>query len=101
MTERAIELVPERLHEYALSLNDDIVSTITDGKSIMIKFGRETEPLHFSCLTHALHLNVCDVLYTEKSRQICDECRDGGWTGNATANDDSDGEENAKEKSNE
>ena len=37
VTERAIELVQERLHKYALSLNDDIVSTITEGASIMIK----------------------------------------------------------------
>ena len=68
MTERAIELVQERLHEYALSLNDDIVSTITDGVSIMMKFGRETEPLDFSCLARAMHFSVCDVLYTEKAQ---------------------------------
>ena len=101
MTERAIELVLERLHEYALSLNDDIVSTITDGASIMMKFGRETEPLDFSCLARAMHLSVCDVLYTEKPKQISDECRNGGNTGNAIANDESDGEENAEEKSDE
>ena len=39
VTERAIELVQERLYEYALPLNDDIVSTTTDGTSIMMKFG--------------------------------------------------------------
>ena len=53
VTERAIELVQERLHEYALSLNDDIVSTITDGTSIMIKFGRETAiTFLWSCTCH-------------------------------------------------
>ena len=101
VTERAIELVQERLHEYALFLNDDTVSTITDGASIMTKFGRETEPLHFSCLAHAIHLSACDVLHTEKPKQMSDECCDGGGTGNATANDESDGEENAEEKSDE
>ena len=100
-TERAIELVQERFNEYALSLNDDIVSTITDGASIMMKFGRETEPLHISCLAHAIHLSVCDALYTEKPKQIGDECRDGDDTGNATVSDESDGEENPEEKSDE
>ena len=90
VTERAIELLQERLHEYALFLNEGITSTITDGASIMMKIGRETEPLHFSCLAHAIHLSVCDALYTEKPKQISDECRDGGGTGDATANDESD-----------
>ena len=57
VTERAIELVQERLHKYALSFNDNILFTITDGASIMMKFGRETEPLHFSCLSHGIHLS--------------------------------------------
>ena len=101
MTERAIELVQEKLQKYAPSLNDDIVSNINDGASIMIKFGRETEPLHFSCLAQAIHLSVCDVLHTEKLKQVSDECRDGGGTNNAIANDESDGKENAEEKSDE
>ena len=97
LTERAIELVQERFLEYAPSVNDDIVSTITDGAFIMMKFRRET----FSCLAHAINLSVCDVLYTEKPKQKSDKCRDGGGTGRATANDESDGEENAEEKSDE
>ena len=101
VTERADKLLKERLQEYALSLNDDIVSTITDGASIMIKFGREIEPLHFYRLAHAIHLSVCDVLDTEKPEQISDGCRNGGGTCNATTNDESDGEENAEEKSDE
>ena len=100
-TERAIDLVQERLNEYALSINDDIVSTITNGASIMMKFGHETEPLHISCLAHVIHLSVCDALYTEKPKQISDECRDDGGTGNTTVSDESDGEENLKEKSDE
>ena len=46
-----------------------------------------------------MHLSVCDVLYTEKLKQKSGECRYGGGTGNATANDQSDREENAGEKS--
>ena len=67
----------------------------------MMKFGREMEPLHISCLAHAIHLNVCDALYTEKPKQISDKCRNGGGTGNATVSNKSDGEENPEEKSDE
>ena len=59
------------------------------------------QPLHFSGLAHAIHLSDCNVLYTEKPKQISDECRNGGDTGNATTNDKSDGEENVEKKSDE
>ena len=101
VTESTIELVQERSHKYALSLNDDIVSTITNGASIVIKFKRETEPLHFSCLAQAIHLSVWDLLYIEKPKQISYECRDGGGICNATANNESQGKEYAEEKSDE
>ena len=53
-----------------------------------------------SLITHLkskLSIHI-DVLYTEKPKQISDECRFGGCTDNATANDESDGEENAEKK---
>ena len=61
--EKAIALVKQRLMKFNLSLDSDIVSTITDGASVMMKFGRLTKPLHISCLAHAIHLCICDVLY--------------------------------------
>ena len=64
----------------------------------MMKFGCETKPLRFFCLAHAIPLSVCNVLYTEKPKQIYDDCRKGGGTGNTTVNTESDGEENAEEK---
>ena len=70
VTESTIEVEQERLHEYAISFHDGIVSIITAGASIMMKFGREAEPLHFSCPAHAIHLSVCDVLYTEKPSRL-------------------------------
>ena len=36
---------------------------ITDGASLMVKFGKETSPLHVICYAHAIHLAICDVLY--------------------------------------
>ena len=50
-----------------------------------------------SCTCHTFY--VCDALYTEKQKQISDECRDGDGTGNVTVSNESDGEENPEEKS--
>ena len=66
LTERAIELVQEKLLEYALSPNDGIVSTIMDGASIIIKFGRETETLHFFVL-HKPYILMFAIGYIRKS----------------------------------
>ena len=44
------------------------------GASMMMKFGCQTELSHFTCLAHAIHLNVCDVIYKEMSKQISDAC---------------------------
>lgn len=44
-------------------MNTDIVAMITDGASLMVKFGKETSPLHVICYAHAIHLAICDVLY--------------------------------------
>ena len=43
-------------------------ATITDGASVVMKVGRETSLLHIVCLSHAIHLRICDVLYKEKRK---------------------------------
>ena len=43
-SEKAAELVEERLNYFQLSMENDIVSSITDGASVMKKFGRITSP---------------------------------------------------------
>ena len=57
-SEKAIELVQGRLAKFNLNLDTDIVATITDGASVMMKVGRETCPLHIACLSHAIHLCI-------------------------------------------
>ena len=39
---KAIKLVEERLQLFGLDLNKDVVATVTDGASLMIKFRKET-----------------------------------------------------------
>ena len=67
-SEKAIELVQGRLAKFNLNLDTDIMATITDGASVMMKMGRETNPLHIACLFHAIHLCICHVLYKEKQK---------------------------------
>ena len=64
---KAIKLVEERLQLFDLNLNKDVVATITDGASLMVKFGKDTCPEHMTCYAHAIHLAVCDVLYKKNS----------------------------------
>ena len=43
-SEKAIELIQGRLAKFNLNLDPDIVATIMDGASVIIKVGRETSP---------------------------------------------------------
>lgn len=67
---KMINLVKEKLSEYKVSLDNDVVASITDAASIMIKFGSDTNPHHVACLAHAIHLVVCDVLYKSQENNI-------------------------------
>ena len=59
---KAIKLVEERLECFGLDLNKDVAATVTDGASLMVKFGKDTSPHHVTCYAHVIHLAVCDVL---------------------------------------
>ena len=78
---KAIKLVEERLQLFGLDLNKDVVATVTDGSSLMVKFGKETCPEHVTCYAYAIHLAVCDVLYkktqhkpSKDSIRLVDNC---------------------------
>ncbi len=68
-TLKAIDLVKTRLAAFGLDLDKDVVADITDGAAMMVKFGRETKPLHVICYAHAIHLAVCDVLYKKPEQK--------------------------------
>lgn len=65
--DQAVSLVKERLQMFGLNLDSDIVATVTDAASIMLKLGKITSPIHVQCLSHGIHLAVCDVLYRTES----------------------------------
>jgi len=87
-TEKPIKLVRERLSKFNLNLDTVIVSTITDGASVVMKFGRDTRPLHIVCLAHAIHFCVCDVLYKEKRKNY--DCNDQNNIARDTEEEESD-----------
>ena len=66
---KAIKLVEKRLQLFGLDLNKDVVASVTDGASLMVKFGKDTCPEHVTCYAHAIHLAVCDVLYKKTQMQ--------------------------------
>ena len=51
--------------KYSFSRNStkEIVCTITDGASVMVSYGNNSDELHMMCYTHGLHLAVQDVFY--------------------------------------
>ena len=43
------------------------MGAVTDGASDMMKFGRNTSPLHIVCLAPAIHLFICDELHKKRT----------------------------------
>ena len=66
---KTIKLVEKRLQLFGLDLNKDVVATVTDGASLMVKFGKETCFEYVTCYAHAIDLAVCDVLYKKNTAQ--------------------------------
>jgi len=61
-TKRTIVFVQGSLTKFNLNLDRDNVGTITDRASDMMKFGQDSSTLHITCLTHATHLTIFDIL---------------------------------------
>ena len=71
--ERALELCKKRVEEFGLNFHEDIIATSTDGAAVMIKFGRLSLLLHFTCLAHGIHLAVTDILYKKPKKDDDDD----------------------------
>lgn len=64
--ENAADILTKKLEEYDLSVSDDISSTTTDGASVMVAMGKLLPCEHIQCMSHGLHLAICDCLYKKK-----------------------------------
>ena len=51
------------LSEFGLDLEKHVLACVTDGASVMVKFGKIIDYDHQLCYAHGIHLDVCDVLY--------------------------------------
>ena len=65
--------------------------------SVMMKIGRETSPQHIACLSHAIHLCICDVLYKEKQKINEFNNKNNNANYNAVEEEDSDIDETAED----
>ena len=61
--EKCVELIEEKLENFDLCLDKDVVSITTDGAAVMKKVGKLIEPEQQLCLAHAIQLAVIKVLY--------------------------------------
>ena len=62
-----------------------------------MKAGRETCPLHIACLSHAIHLCICDVLYKEKRKINEFNNKNNNANDNEVKEEDSDIDETAED----
>lgn len=52
------QIVEDRLKEFGLCFEQDVVAVTSDGPNVMVKFGRESPAEMVLCLNHAIHLSV-------------------------------------------
>ena len=71
--EKAAEIISERMEEFGLNLADYIVCSITEGASMMVKFGKIVPTEHQTCYTQGVHLAVQEVLYEKNQSNNLDE----------------------------
>ncbi|KAK4304671.1 hypothetical protein Pmani_010808 [Petrolisthes manimaculis] len=66
-----VEVMERKLAEFNFYMKSDIVASMTDVASVMMKYGRFSNSEHHLCYAHGLHLAVCDVLYNKKVSSKC------------------------------
>lgn len=78
---KMVEEMERHLADFGITMAKDIVGSTQDGAAVNKKYIRHTNVIGQFCLNHALHLGVCDTLYTkriEENRddddQILDSC---------------------------
>ena len=93
--EKTAEIVSERVEELGLNLADCIVCSVTDGASMMVKFGKIVPTEHQTCYTHGIHLAVQEVLYEKNQSNNLDEEKVES-DNDEEEDSDSDNEENSR-----
>ena len=91
--EECVKLVGEKLSEYNLVIDNDIVCVTTDGARVMTKVGKLIDAEQQLCYAHAIHLAVTDVLYKKSPSSKNLESEEKNYENEEDSDqDDSDGE---------
>ena len=69
--EAAVESLEQKLRDFSLDINTDIVGTTTDGASVMVAMGPKLPTIHQLCHAHGIHLAVVAVVYQVRSVNAC------------------------------
>ena len=64
--EKCVAAVEMKLTGFGVNIEKHVVACVTDGASMMVKFGKIIGCAHHMCYAHAIHLAVCDVLYKKQ-----------------------------------
>ncbi|GFX51695.1 uncharacterized protein TNCV_5013981 [Trichonephila clavipes] len=64
--ENCVKAVETKLQEFGIITEKHIVACVTDGASMMVKFGKIMSCEYHLCYAHAIHLAVCDMLYNKQ-----------------------------------
>ncbi|GFX69575.1 uncharacterized protein TNCV_1769441 [Trichonephila clavipes] len=64
--ENCVKVVETKLQEFEIITEKHIVACVTDGASMMVKFGKIMSCEYHLCYAHAIHLAMCDVLYNKQ-----------------------------------
>ncbi|GFW93875.1 uncharacterized protein TNCV_4221561 [Trichonephila clavipes] len=64
--ENFVKAVETKLQEFGIITEKHIVACVTDGASMMVKFGKIMSFEYHLCYAHAIHLAMCDVLYNKQ-----------------------------------
>ncbi|GFT33122.1 uncharacterized protein TNCV_1264831 [Trichonephila clavipes] len=64
--ENCVKAVETKLQEFGIITEKHIIACVTDGASMMVKFGKIMGCEYHLCYAHAIHQAVCDVLYNKQ-----------------------------------
>lgn len=92
-SERTLEAINDHLEKFGIDMERHCVCDVTDGASVMTKFGRLSTNEFQACYQHAIHLAVCDVLYSKK--------KDNANTTAENETDNNDGDDDNEEQQDE
>lgn len=59
-------LISNKLNEFGISFERDVVGSTHDGAAVMRKYGEQIPSVSQLCINHAIHLSVVDTLYSNK-----------------------------------